>query len=87
MKSPFKNTASEDGKEKVRLNRRVATFLACLALSVLFWLLMNLSKEYTIVVSYPAEYVNIPTDKVISNLLPNNIDLEIKARGFFFAGA
>ena len=83
MKSPFQNTASEDGKEKVRLNRRVATFLACLMLSVLFWLLMNLSKEYTIVVSYPAEYVNTPTDKVISNLLPNNIDLEIRARGFF----
>lgn len=83
MKSPFKNTTPEGGKEKVRLNRRVATFLACLALSVLFWLLMNLSKEYTIVVSYPAEYVNTPTDKVISNLLPNNIDLEIRARGFF----
>jgi len=82
LKSPFiKNT--DTGKEKVRLNRRVATFIACLALSVLFWLLMNLSKDYTIIVSYPVEYVNTPQDKVISNLLPSTVDLEIRARGFF----
>lgn len=83
MQSPFIKNKEGAGKEKIRLNRKVATFLACLALSVLFWLMMALSKDYTIVLSYPVEYVNAPKDKVISNLLPRSIDMEIKARGFY----
>jgi len=83
VRIPFLKTVRGPAKEKVRLNRRVATFLACVALSVLFWLMMNLSKDYTIVVSYPVEYVNTPQDKVISNQLPQTIDIEIRARGFF----
>ncbi len=70
-------------KEPIRLNRRVITFLVCVLVSVFFWLMMMLSKEYNIIVSYPVEYVNTPKDRVISNLLPKEIDIEIRAKGFF----
>lgn len=83
MKSKFLKNKENAARESIRLNRKVVTFLACLLLSILFWLLMSLSKDYTIAVSYPVEYVNTPKDKVISNLLPQRLDIEIKARGFF----
>ncbi|MCW3082886.1 MAG: hypothetical protein JWP12_252 [Bacteroidetes bacterium] len=70
-------------KEPIRLNRRVITFLVCVLVSMFFWLMMMLSKEYNIIVSYPVEYMNTPKDRVISNLLPKEIDIEIRAKGFF----
>lgn len=84
MRSPFiKHIDGGGGKEKIRLNKRVATFLCCLLISILFWLLMTLSKEYTITVIYPVSYINVPKDKVIANTLPSEINLEIKSKGFF----
>jgi YbbR domain-containing protein len=43
---------------------------------------MSLSKEYSITISFPVNYVNLPKDKVIANNLPATIDIEIKATGF-----
>lgn len=84
MKSPFiKNIDPLAGKEKILLNRKVVTFLGCIFISMLFWLLTALSKEYTITVSYPVDYINPPKDKVVSNELPETINIDIKAKGFF----
>lgn len=58
------------------------TFIICLFISVFFWLLMTLSKEYTMTVRFPANYINLPTDKVISNNLPDDVEIEIRAKGF-----
>jgi YbbR domain-containing protein len=43
---------------------------------------MTLAKEYSITVRFPVDYVNLPTDKVVSNDLPETVDIEIKAKGF-----
>ncbi|MDF2438966.1 MAG: uncharacterized protein K0Q95_3342 [Bacteroidota bacterium] len=84
MRSPFIKTFEQDaGKEKIRLNKRVATFLCCVFISMLFWLLMTLSKEYVITVIYPVNYVNAPADKVVANNLPTSMSLEVKSKGFF----
>ncbi len=66
----------------IKVKRRVITFLICLMISLFFWLLMTLSKEYTITVSFPVTYINLPADKVISNSLTENVDIQIKAKGF-----
>lgn len=63
-------------------NRRVVTFFFCLLISVFVWLLMSLSKEYVISVSFPVKYVNLPKDKLIANQLPEVIDLELRSTGF-----
>ncbi|MGZ4058026.1 MAG: CdaR family protein, partial [Bacteroidia bacterium] len=70
------------GKEGIRFNRKLFTFFICVLVSVSFWLMMSLSKEYTITVSFPVSYVNLPTDKIIANHLPETIDIEIKSTGF-----
>lgn len=84
MRSPFiKNIEVLSKKEKTRFNRRAVTFICCLFIAAVCWLLMTLSKEYMIAVSYPVEYINSPSDKVIANNLPQKIDIEIKSKGLF----
>lgn len=84
MRSPFiKNIEPSGAKEIIRLNRKVVTFLCCVFISILFWLLTALSKEYTITLSYPADYINPPKDKVVSNDLPDLINIDIQSKGFF----
>jgi YbbR domain-containing protein len=84
LKSPFiKNIDHPRAKEIIRLNRKVATFLCCVFISILFWLLTALSKEYTITLSYPVDYVNPPKDKVVANDLPEKINIDIESKGFF----
>lgn len=64
------------------MNGRGITFIICLLLSMFFWLLMTLSKEYVTTVRFPVNYNNLPLDKVVSNNLPETVDIEIKAKGF-----
>jgi YbbR domain-containing protein len=65
-----------------RLNRKVATFIICLLIALFFWFLMTLSKEYSVVFTFPVSYSNLPADKVLSNQLPESIDIEVKSKGF-----
>lgn len=78
----FKRTEPTVKKERVRLNGRFVTFTICLIVSVFFWLLLSLSREYSIVLNFPVEYVNLPKDKLLSNELPSTVDMEVKARGY-----
>lgn len=82
METLFAKKSGSSAKEGIRLNRRVFTFLMCLLISVFFWLMMTFSKQYTITVSFPVSYVNFPPDKIISNHLPENIDITITSSGF-----
>ncbi|MCX6297238.1 MAG: CdaR family protein [Bacteroidetes bacterium] len=82
MKSFFFKTNNSNLKGNAQLNRRVITFMFCLLISIFIWLLMSLSKEYSISVSFPVKYINLPNDKLITNHLPENISVEIKATGF-----
>lgn len=83
MKSPlFKKTAKSADKANIRFNKRMITFFICVVVSVFFWLLMSLSKEYIISVAFPVNYIKLPKDKVLSNSLPASIDIEIKSSGF-----
>lgn len=69
-------------KEVIKLNRKVITFLICVLASCFFWLMMTLSKQYTIIINFPVRYINFPVDKVVANQLPENIDIEIESNGF-----
>ncbi len=81
MRIPFLNNGPAE-KKGIRLNRRLITFLFCVIVSAFFWLLMSLSKEYTIELRFPVSYINSPADKVIANPLPSTIDIEIRSSGF-----
>ncbi|MFV0248057.1 MAG: hypothetical protein ACK5H1_03735 [Tenacibaculum sp.] len=57
-------------------------FLGFLIASLLFWLLMNLSKEYTTEVSFAVNYQNLKQDKYLLTKPQENIELLIKGSGF-----
>ncbi len=82
MKSIFSKSNKSNLKDTARSNRRAITFIFCLLISIFIWLLMSLSKEYTIAVSFPVKYTNLPHDRLIVNRLPEAIDIEIKSTGF-----
>lgn len=67
---------------KPRLNRRSVAFIACLALSALFWLLTSLSEEYVDDIGIPVVYSNIPEDVLIINKLTPTVTAQAQGIGF-----
>lgn len=66
----------------VKLNKKVLVFLFCVLISTFFWFLSHLSKEYNAKLKVPVEYSGFPKNKVVSNNLPAEIELQVKATGF-----
>jgi hypothetical protein len=69
-------------KEKVELYKRLLIFSFFLVVSSIFWLLMELSKEYTTNISFPVIYKNLPQNKIISGQLPRQLDIAVHSYGF-----
>ena len=70
------------GSIKFTLNRRLLTFFFFLLLSVLFWFLTALNKDYETIISYPIRYIKIPRELVLINNATKQLDLNVKSRGF-----
>ena len=51
-------------------------------LSIVFWFLTALNKDYNTVFSYPVKYVRFPKGKVLTNDVPERLDLNVESRGF-----
>lgn len=58
------------------------TFFGFLIASVLFWILINLSKTYTTEVIYDVNYTNLPQQKTIIATPLKNLTLTVKGSGF-----
>ena len=63
-------------------NRKLLIFLFFLLLSIVFWFLTALNKDYVTVISYPVRYVKLPRGTVIANDVPYQLDLNVQSRGF-----
>lgn len=51
-------------------------------MSVFFWFLTKLSKDYNSTIQYPIAYENLPEDKLLQKKLQESIDIHVKASGF-----
>ncbi len=69
-------------RKKIALNRRFVIFFFFLLLSILFWFLTALNKEYITSISYPVRYIRFPEDKVLVNDIPDRLELTVNASGF-----
>ncbi|WP_422090655.1 CdaR family protein [Tenacibaculum ovolyticum] len=58
------------------------TFFGFLTASILFWLLINLSKEYTTQINFDLVYTNLPIKKTIIETPIKQIPLLVKGSGF-----
>lgn len=70
------------GRKIPFLSRRVSSYVICLLVAGLFWLLHALSKEYIITVRVPIEYSYLPEQKMIAVDLPDSVDAEVMGSGF-----
>lgn len=63
-------------------NRRLMVFLVCLAIATVFWFLNALNKEYTVDLSFPVKYTNLPKNKILANSPPDHFTLKVNSYGF-----
>ena len=73
-----------EGKNPNRLkyNKKFVAFLICFLIATAFWFLISLAKTYTSLVNFPIVYKNLPQNKITVNELPEDLTLELNARGF-----
>jgi hypothetical protein len=69
-------------RKKITMNRRVLVYFFFLLLSVLFWFLTAMNKDYTTSISYPVKYIRFPEKKVLANDVPDRLELEVIADGY-----
>lgn len=69
-------------RKKITLNRKVLIFFFFLLLSVLFWFLTAMNKDYPTTISYPVRYIRFPEKKVLVNDIPDRLELEVYAGGY-----
>lgn len=70
--------------KKVYLNndKRVAAYFVCVLIATGFWFLNALSKTYTVDITAPVRYINLPDNKTLANKQPEQFDLTVRAHGF-----
>jgi YbbR domain-containing protein len=54
----------------------------CFLLSILFWVLIKFSKEYTYYIDYPVSYVNQPVEKYLKEKPLSSLKIKVKGFGF-----
>lgn len=70
------------GPEIQKNHKKLRVFLVFLLLSILFWSLIKLSKEYIADVEFELAYSDIPKNKLIQNEPDKKVKLTLKTVGF-----
>jgi YbbR domain-containing protein len=63
------------------LNKKVITFLICLLLASLLWLVNAINRDYQYTLKVPVKFLNLPSNKVIVGEIPDKLDVTIKTSG------
>ena len=69
-------------KKRLKTNLKLRVFLVFLSLSIVLWLLINLSKTYTSDVEFEVKYINLPIDKVLQTTPINQLEASVSSTGF-----
>lgn len=69
-------------KFNLKNDRKPIIFLICVGIATIFWFLNALEKEYTVELSFPVKYTNLPKNKILSNDPPNHFTLDVRSYGF-----
>jgi YbbR domain-containing protein len=66
---------------RLLLGKKVGTFLICLSIASLLWVVHALNRNYKYTIQVPVKFLNLPTNKLIVGELPEKLDIEIKTSG------
>ena len=83
MKSGIRSILSIlSGKGKIVSKKNASVFSFFLVLSVIFWFINALSKDYVSTINYPVRYSDIPTGKTLIGDSPDYLSLRISSHGY-----
>lgn len=68
--------------KNLRDKARLSIFLICLLISVSIWLLIKMSKDYSSDIPFEINFVNPPSDQIITKAFDSVVYLKIDSRGF-----
>ncbi len=68
--------------ENLKIDQKIFVFIFFLVLSTILWFLNALNRDYISTISYPVKYVNFPSDRVLINDLPDELDFQVKSHGY-----
>lgn len=76
----------ETGKKEKqsKLKRPTLAFVICLGISMLLWLFVKLSREYTVTYNYDVTCMDVPKGKQVEQLSDSTLMLTFKGKGFVF---
>ncbi len=72
--------------QKIKFRRKLLVFSIFLFLSVAFWFLTALNKNYNTNIYYPVQYINLPQNRVLVNELPDRLRLQVNGHGYTLLG-
>lgn len=67
---------------RFHIDRNIISYGICVLIASILWFLNALNKDYTSEIAYPVKYTDFPAGKYLVSDLPQNITLEVKAKGF-----
>ncbi len=62
-------------------SKKVATFMICLCVASILWVVHALNINYKYSLSVPVQFLNLPSNKLIVGDLPDKLQIDIKASG------
>lgn len=68
--------------EKLKNDRRIFVFAACLLIATVLWFLNALEKDYSTTLTYSVKYVNPPRNLYLASTPPDRLRLNVQAHGF-----
>jgi len=73
---------SSDPSRKITVNGRLLVFFFFLVLSIIFWFLTALNKEYDTDLYYPVRFIRFPEGKALINEVPDELHMSVKSQGY-----
>lgn len=68
------------GNDKKRI--RLGVYIVCVVLASFFWLMIKLSQEYTVKLTVPIEFTDVPAEYTVGGAAVDKIDTYVSAPGF-----
>lgn len=82
LKAGFRNLLPTGSKLRDKKYRdQLSIFLVCLLIASFVWLVIKLSKEYTITILWPVEYANVPRGQVLALKGDSTLRFQVRAKG------
>jgi YbbR domain-containing protein len=66
---------------RLLLGKQVGTFLICLGIASLLWMVHALNRNYKYTIQVPVTFLNLPSNKLIVGEIPEKLNIEIKTTG------